>query len=157
VGAALAAHILGVPAIAVSLDAGPAGVVHWEAATWALAEVVRLWRADPEPTPMVFNVNVPNVPISRLEGALITSAANTSCLTRYRFGSDPHAENTLAVMRQEDGAGEPEPWTDAWAVELGYVAITPFRAIPDLLCVAPWTAPSEAVALPMLSVPEMVE
>ena len=157
VGAALTAHILGVPAIAISLDAGPAGVAHWEAATWALAEVVRLWQVNSEPTPMVFNVNVPNVPISHLEGTLITSSANTSCLTRYRFGSDPHAENTLAVMLVHDGEGEPETWTDAWAVELGYVAITPFRAIPDLLCVAPWGVPSEAVALPMLSVPEMAE
>ena len=155
VGAALTAHILGVPAIAISLDAGPAGVAHWEAATWALAEVVRLWQANSEPTPVVFNVNVPNLPISALEGTLITSSANVSCLTSYRFGPDPHVMNDLAVTQQDDNPHDPEPWTDAWAVELGYVAITPFRAIPDLLCVAPWTVPSEAFALPMPSVHEM--
>jgi 5'-nucleotidase len=154
VGAALTAHILGLPAIAISLDAGSAGVTHWDAAAWAIGEVVRLWQENPEPTPVVFNVNVPNLPVSALEGTLITSPANDSCLTKYRFSLDAHAENALAVSRQ-DVEYLPEPWTDAWAVELGYIAITPFRAVPDLLCVIPWAAPSEAVALPLLSVLEM--
>ena len=155
VGAALTAHLLGVPAIAISLDAGPAGIAHWNAAAWALDEVVRLWRENPEPAPVVFNVNVPNLPVANLEGTLITSPTNASCLTKYRFSPDPHNEKTLAVIHQAD-ASVPEPWTDAWAVELGYVAITPFRAVPDLLCVIPWVSSSEAVALPLLSEPEMV-
>ena len=98
-------------------------------------------RQNPEPTPVVFNVNVPNLPVSHLEGTLITSPANASCLTKYRFSPDPHAENTLSVIAHDDGKLAPEPWTDAWAVELGYVAITPFRAVPDLLCVIPWVCP----------------
>ena len=151
----MTAHLLGIPAIAISLDAGPAGVAHWDAARWALGEVVRPWQQNPEPTPVVFNVNVPNLPTSHLEGTLVTSPANTSCLTKYRFSPDPHAANTLNVIAHDDGKLAPEPWTDAWAVELGYIAITPFRAVPDLLCVIPWTAPSEAVALPMLPVLEM--
>lgn len=155
VGAALTAHLLGIPAIAVSLDIGPAGVAHWDTASWALSEVVRLWQANPEPTPVVFNVNVPNLPVSALEGTQITSPTNTSCLTRYRFTSDPHVENMLAVIRQDDEAHALEPWSDAWAVELGYVSITPFRAVPDLLCVIPWNAPSEAVAFPLPQEHEM--
>ena len=151
VGAALTAHILGVPAIAISLDAGPAGVAHWEAAAWALGEAIRLWQANPEPTPVVFNVNVPNLPVSALEGTLITSPVNDSCLTKYHFSPDPHVENTLAVIRQEGDKSTPDPWSDAWAVELGYVAITPFRAIPDLLCVILWSVPPAAVPLPMVS------
>ena len=155
VGAALTAHLLGVPAIAISLDAGPAGVAHWDAARWALGEVVCRWQHNPDPIPVVFNVNVPNLPVSHLEGTLITSSANASCLTKYCFSPDPHAANTLNVIANDDGKLAPEPWTDAWAVELGYIAITPFRAIPDLLCVIPWSAPSEAVALPMVSALEM--
>lgn len=164
VGAALTAHLLGVPAIAISLDVGLAGVAHWNSAAWALGEVVRLWQdnaapalaTSPEPTPVVFNVNVPNLPVSALEGTLITSPANESCLTKYRFTSHPHIENALAVIHHDDENDAPEPWSDAWAVELGYVSITPFRAVPDLLCVIPWTAPSEAFALPLLAAPEMV-
>ena len=155
VGAALTAHLLGIPAIAISLDAGPAGVAHWDAARWALGEVVRLWQRNPEPSPVVFNINVPNLPVSALEGTLITSPANVSCLTKYCFNPDPHTENALRVSRRDDEVSVPEPWSDAWAIELGYVAITPFRAIPDLLCVVPWGAPSGAVALPMLTALEM--
>ena len=102
VGAALTAHLLGFPAVAISLDAGPAGVAHWDAARWALGEVVCRWQQNPEPTPIVFNVNVPNLPVSALEGTLITSPANDSCLTKYRFSPDAHAENTLTVSRQDD-------------------------------------------------------
>jgi len=153
VGAALTAHLLGVPAIAISLDAGPAGVLHWDAAAWALDEVVRLWQTNPEPMPVVFNVNVPNLPVSRLAGTLITSPVADSCLTKYHFTPDPHAENVLAVIRRGEGDVAPEPWTDAWAIELGYVAITPLRLFPDLLCVVPWVAPTEAVALPMVTAP----
>ncbi len=154
VGAALTAHLMGVPAIAISLDVGPSGIAHWGTAAWALGETIRLWRANPEPTPVVFNVNVPNLPVPALEGMLITSPANESCLTKYRFEPDPHLENTLAVRRQADEEPAPEPWTDVWAVRRGYVAITPFRAIPDLLCVAPWGAPTEAIESPMLSASE---
>jgi 5'-nucleotidase len=157
VGAALTAHLLDVPAIAISLDVDRVGVAHWDTAAWALSEVIRLWQANPEPTPVVFNVNVPNLPVSALDGTLITSPANDSCLTKYRFAADPHIENTLAIIRQDGEGYAPEPWSDAWAVELGYVSITPFRAVPDLLCVIPWTAPSEAIALPLLSVAEMAE
>jgi 5'-nucleotidase len=155
VGAALTAHLLGVPAIGISLDAGSAGVVHWDAAAWSLGEVIRLWQENPDPVPVVFNVNVPNLSTSHLEGTLITSSANASCLTKYRFSPDPHRENAISVIALDNDESASEPWTDAWAVDLGYVAITPFRAFPDLLCAIPWTAPSEAVALPSLSALEM--
>jgi len=51
----------------------------------------------------------------------------------------------------------PEPWADIWLVGLIYVAITPFRAIPNLLCVEPRQVRCEAVTLPALSVPGMAE
>jgi len=165
VGAALTAHLLGVPAIAISLDADRAGVAHWEAATWALGEAVRLWRVNPPPAasagsesvPVMLNVNAPNLPVSRLMGTLITTPANASCLTRYRFSADPHAENTLVVSTDGEERPAPEPWTDAWAVELGYVSITPLRAFPDLLCVVPWDLSRASLTLPLLSAAEMTQ
>lgn len=149
VGAALTAHLLGVPAIAISLAAGPTGVAHWAAAARALRQVVEFWQANAESAPVVFNVNAPNLPSSQLLGTLITAPANTSCLTRYRFELDPHVEHTVAVLNRDVDAHAPEPGTDAWAVQLGYVAVTPFRAIPDLLHPTLWTIPSEVVAAPL--------
>lgn len=164
VGAALTAHLLGVPAIAISLDVGAAGVAHWETAAWSLVETVRLWQANasghdesgPDANPVVFNVNVPNLPVAALYGVLITSLAGFSCLTRYRFEPDPHHDDILAVNGEEDRQPKPETWSDAWALKLGYVSITPFRAVPDLLCMAPWNGPSEAIALPMPSAPDAI-
>jgi hypothetical protein len=58
-----------------------------------------------------------------------------------------------------DGAERPapEPWTDAWAVELGYVAITPLRAFPDRLDIVPWDILPAALALPLLSAATMTQ
>ncbi len=154
-GAALTAHLLGVPAVAISLDASPAGVAHWGAAAWALDKVVRLWQANPEPTPHVFNVNVPNLPASHLAGTLVTAPTNDSCLTKYRFMPDPHLENTIVATRDRHGSAEPAPWTDAWALQMGYIAITPLRVLPELLCMPPWGIPPEVVGLPTRLAPDL--
>lgn len=163
VGAALAAHLLGVPAIAMSLDAAPPGVAHWAAAAWVLGVVVRLWQtkaaavSDLDAERVVLNVNVPNLLRTNLKGVLITQPAHTSCLTRYRFSPDPHIENALRVTAHDDARLTPAPWTDAWAVQLGYVAITPFSAFSNLMPVVPWAAPYEAFELPMPAAPGTVE
>lgn len=156
VGAALTAHLLGIPAIAVSLDASSTGIAHWSAAAWALDEVLCLWQENRAYAPVVFNVNVPNLPLSRLAGTLITSPGQHSFLARYRFGFDPHAEQHLAVTRDNDSEPNEEPWTDAWAVGQGYVAITPLKAFPDLLCVAPWPTRAEADAGLTMKAPSLV-
>jgi broad specificity polyphosphatase/5'/3'-nucleotidase SurE len=138
-----------------SLAAGPAGVAHWAAAAWVLGVVVRQWQATAAPAhgtgdePVVLNVNVPNLSRSSLKGVLVTHPARVSCLTRYRFSPDPHVKHALSVIARDEPDPAVEPWTDSWAVALGYVAITPFGAFPDLLRVVPWAAPSEAVELPM--------
>jgi 5'-nucleotidase len=145
VGAALTAHLLEVPAIAVSLDAGAAGVAHWDAAAWALEQAVRLWQANPEAAPVVFNVNTPNAPTSHLAGVLVTTPANRSCLTKYRFVRDPHLEYAVNAVREEPAEAEQEPLTDAWALRMGYVSVTPLRVMPDVLSVASWGPSAEPI------------
>ncbi len=147
VGAALTAHLAGLPAIAISLDAGSTGVAHWATAARALGDAVRLWQANPKQAPVVLNVNVPNLPIPQLAGTMFASPVDDSCLSKYRLAHDAHDERTLAVTRLEETDAEPAPGTDAWAVKLGYVAVTPLRAFPDLLCVAPWSTPTGTLAL----------
>ncbi|MBO9370889.1 MAG: 5'/3'-nucleotidase SurE [Chloroflexi bacterium] len=143
VGAALTAHLLGVPAIAISLAVGPGEMAHWETAAWALGETVRLWQATASGAlsagsspPTLFNINVPNRPLSHLADILVTMPASTSCLTRYRFHVDPQAGD-IVVSPSQDDPPAPEPGTDAWAVEMGYVSITPLRAFPNILDVVP--------------------
>jgi len=158
VGAALTAHLLGVPAIAISLAVGPGEVAHWETATWALGEAVRLWRANafggssagPDPTPSLFNINVPNRPLSHLADILVTVPAMTSCLTRYRFHVDPQVGDIVVSPIRNDPPA-PEPGTDAWAVEMGSVSITPLWAFPDILDVVPGEFSPTYLRLPLPS------
>jgi 5'-nucleotidase len=158
VGAALTAHLLGMPAIAISLAVGPGETAHWETAAWALGQAVRLWRAaasgalsaGPDPTPSILNINVPNRPLSHLADILVTVPARTSCLTRYRFHVDPQAGD-IVISPNQDDLPAPEPGTDAWAVEKGVVSITPLRAFPDILDIAPGELSPAYLRLPLSS------
>jgi 5'-nucleotidase len=158
VGAALTAHLLGLPAIAISLAIGPDETAHWETAAWALGEAIRLQRASasgalgagPDLPPPLFNVNVPNRPLPRLAGTLVAVPASISCLTRYRFCVDPLAGD-IVVSPSQDNQPTPEPGTDAWAVERGYVAITALRAFPHILDVVPVGFYPLYFTLPVLS------
>ncbi len=154
VGAALTAHLLGLPAIAISLDAGPAWFAHWDTAAWALDQVMQIWLDSPTDT--ILNVNVPNVPTGSLAGTVVAQElSDLSCLTKYHFDPDPHLANTLTVTRNDADGAEPAPWTDVWALARGYVSITTLRAVPGLVRVAPRITPPETITLPRLSLPLM--
>ena len=157
VGAALTAHLLGVPAIAVSLAARPAGVQHWGAAEWAIRQVVQLWQADRDSAAPLFNVNVPNLPQPELDEVLVTSPGRTSFLSKYRFAPHSHEGSVLAVTTTESLDVRQQPWTDEWAVSLGYVSVTAFKAFADLLTVAPVTSPRALTELSLLSTLEGAE
>lgn len=139
VGAALTAQLLGVSAIAMSLDMHSGEDAHWESAEWALRETIEMWRAQRESRPIVFNVNAPNRPVETLGGVQLTSLSDHSFMHKYRFEHDADAGNTLKVIPTADPRGTvPQPYTDAWAVANGYVSITPLRPVPELLSVAHW-------------------
>lgn len=157
VGAALTAHLLGVPAIAVSLAAAPAGIQHWGAAASVIGEVMQLWQDDSVGSAPFFNVNVPNLAQPDLGETLITTPGRISCLSKYRFAPHSHEENVIAVMANETLSSKTEPWTDEWAIELGYVSVTPFNAFPGLLAAAPANSPRGKFELSLLSAPEMAE
>ena len=158
VGAALTAHLMGVPAIAISLAVGPGETAHWETAAWVLGQAVHLWQAPhsgalstgPDPTPVLLNVNVPNRPLSHLADILVTVPASTSCLTRYCFRAAPQAGD-IVVSPIQDNPPAPEPGTDAWAVEKGFVSITPLRAFPDIPDVVPGKFSPTYLKLPLPS------
>jgi hypothetical protein len=87
---------------------------------------------------------------SHLADILVTVPARTSCLTRYRFHVDPQAGDIVISPNQDDPPA-PEPGTDAWAIEMGYVAITPLRAFPDILDVVPGEFSPAYLRLPLPS------
>jgi 5'-nucleotidase len=137
VGAALTAHLRGVPALAASFGGGTAEEAHWETATWAVQEVVRNMLDATTLMPPLMNLNIPNLPLSAVAGVEMTNLSIRSLLERYEITLSE--SNTLQMQPLEDGAFQnAEPTSDVWAVERGHLSLTPLQLFPDILCFAPW-------------------
>jgi 5'-nucleotidase len=137
VGAALTAHLRGVPALAASFGGGTAQGAHWETATWAVQEVARNMMEATAMTPPLMNLNIPDLPLHEIPSIEITSLSTRTLLDRYEITlSEP---NLLRMRPLEESAPRSgEPASDIWAVERGYLSLTPLQLFPDILCVASW-------------------
>ncbi len=137
VGAALTAHLRGVPALAASFGDGISEGAHWETATWAVQEVVRNMLDATAMTPPLMNLNIPNLPLSQVAGVEMTNLSTRSLLERYEITlSEP---NMLRMQPIDDPMPlNAEPTSDVWAVERGHLSLTPLQLFPDILCFAPW-------------------
>jgi 5'-nucleotidase len=133
VSAAREACILGIPAVALSVDvahsksrSGKAFDVHYETAAKYCVQFLKRTRAKDFPLHTLFNINVPNVPFSRLKGEKLTRQG-----FRHYSGS---------VVKRIDHRGRPYYWvggqykgfhnekgTDCEAVDSGFVSITPLQ------------------------------
>jgi 5'-nucleotidase len=127
VAAATEGYLLGVPAMAISL-AGKHGkaVGHYDTASRIACQLVQQVQAKPFASPILLNVNVPDIPFEQIKGVAIT-----------RLGRRHKAE---PVVRQQNPRGETVYWvgpagaaadagegTDFHAVANGYVSITPLQ------------------------------
>jgi 5'-nucleotidase len=124
VAAAIEGRFLGLPAMAVSL-AGETPE-HFATAAAAACELLDRLKSKPLPPDTILNVNVPDVPPEALQGYRSTRLG-------FRHRAEP-------VIRSEDpkgqalywvgaaGAGQDAgPGTDFYAVEHGYVSVTPLQ------------------------------
>jgi 5'-nucleotidase len=126
VAAAIEGRFLGLPAIAVSLCMEPeSGRNFATGAEVARRLVAQLLRKPPEKA-LIFNVNVPDVPVAQLRGFRTTRLG-------FRHRSEP-------VIKARDPRGRPMYWvgpaggeqdagpgTDFHAVSEGYVSVTPLQ------------------------------
>ncbi len=123
VGAAREAALLGIPAIAASLaveetNYGPAGE-----AVRRLAEMVRASGLDPG---VLLNVNVPSGPAADFKGFQLTRQSASAGQERFEEQKSPGGRRVFwSVWKEPSGDRE---GTDVWAVEHGYVSVTPLRA-----------------------------
>jgi 5'-nucleotidase len=124
VAAAMEGHLLGIPAIAVSL-ASKEGASFPTAARVA-RELVERFVASPPPQPMLLNVNVPDVPYESLQGTEVTRLGK-----RHRAEGVVKAKNprnqTVYWIGSAGGAQDAGPGTDFHAVASNRVSITPLQ------------------------------
>ncbi len=127
VSAASEAAILGLRALAISLD------TYKEPDFSGAARFAgRLARQLPSlhlPPGVSLNVNVPAIPPGLIKGVMLTRQ-DTSCLAeRFERRVDPR-ENIYYWLAGINQRRDPEPGTDCWALQNGYISITPIH--PDL-------------------------
>lgn len=144
VAAATEGRFLGFPAVAISL-AGPRCVYYDTAAQVAKILVERL-REQPLTVDTILNVNVPDMPFSELKGIQITRLGTRHIAEPTIKSEDPRGRKIYWVGQPgpEQDAG---PGTDFYAVNSGFVSITPlqldlthYKMLDEL---ASWVTPLE--------------
>jgi 5'-nucleotidase len=124
VAAATEGFLLGIPSIAVSLAGSGEG--HFESASAVVVDLVRRFRARPIATPVLLNVNVPNVEPSRLRPLRVTRLGRRHKAEPVVKSATPRGEVVYWVgaagAAQDSGEG-----TDFHAVANGYVSVTPLQ------------------------------
>jgi 5'-nucleotidase len=131
IGAVVTAGVFGLSAIAVSQPvAGPGERQLWETAAEVVVSLVDDLVTAPVPrdSPRLLNVNVPNLAAGELRGREYTTLA-----PRLPYGLDAptlahKGDGIYAADFVRFAAFESPPGSDTYAVERGYVSITPLAS-----------------------------
>lgn len=125
VAAAKEGYLVNIPSIAVSMSQHKA--THFETAAKVTVELVQHYIKHPNKTPLLLNVNVPDIPYNQLQGKIIT-----------RLGKRHKAEAPIEAQTPRGDkiywigpAGKPKDssqGTDFHAIENNQVSITPLGA-----------------------------
>jgi len=124
VSAAAEGAILGIPSIAVSLD-GERKNNFTTAAEVTLKIIKKLEKIDIPPD-TVININVPDVPLSKIKGIRLTYQSRARYEEEYEERKDPRGGSYYwlkGVFRRVDG----EKGSDVETIKSGYVSVTPLH------------------------------
>lgn len=124
VAAATEGRFLGLPAIAISL-AGPR-CVHYETAAQVAKILVERVSLQPLTANSLLNVNVPDLPFAELKGIQVTRLGTRHIAEPTIKSQDPRGRKIYWIGQPgaEQDAG---PGTDFYAVNAGYVSVTPLQ------------------------------
>ena len=126
VGAARQAMMEGVPAVATSM-AGAGVPRDFAPATQQVVAIVRQVRDRGLPPQTFLNVNIPPMPAGGYKGLQVTAQAPVrGGVETFEETRRPGTDRTLYWSVYKEGASAPQG-TDIWAVNNGYVSITPMR------------------------------
>ena len=79
------------------------------------------------PSNVFLNVNLPNLPLSKMKGIKVTRLAGESHIDTVEEGHDGKRKYYWLVRRRVNNNAEEK--TDIWAIEQGYISITPLHAV----------------------------
>ena len=139
VGAALQGYLRGFPAIAISLVTMDSP--HVDNAAKLATLLAKKIDTNALPTNIFLNVNLPNLPLAKIDGIKITNLASRSHIDTVEEGHDGRREYYWLVRQKINR--DTDRKTDIWAIEQGSISITPLHttllnrpspAITDSLC-----------------------
>ncbi len=124
VAAATEGRFLGLPAIAISITSHTPK--HFDTATHVAQTLIKNIIQNPLPKDILLNVNVPDVPLSDLQGYQTTRLGQRHKAEPVIQSSDPRGRTIYWVgpPGSEQDAG---PETDFYAVKNNFVSITPLQ------------------------------
>ena len=124
VAAATEGRFLGLPSIAISL-AGPK-CQHYDTAAQIAKQLVLKLRKDPLPKDTILNVNIPDLPLNEVRGFQVTRLGTRHIAEPTVKAVDPRGRKIYWIGQPgpEEDAG---PGTDFYAVNMGYISITPLH------------------------------
>lgn len=129
--AAMEGLIFGYPAIAISLvNHSRDKIIHNETAAETLLGLLRWTKETPIPDGVMYNVNVPNVPMSELKGVEITRKGVRRYTDKIQVVKSPFREDTYWLGGHIDDDLVEE--TDVHAVARNFVSVTPIQM--DMTC-----------------------
>ncbi len=131
VGAALQGYLRRLPAMAISIAQKDSLYLDGAASVAALLASKIMAKALPEP--VFLNVNLPDLPLAGISGIRITAPASESHLDTVEEGNDGRRQYYWLVRRRILDRVHRE-MTDIWAVEQGYISITPLHIYGDHNC-----------------------
>jgi len=126
VAAALQGYLRGLSAIALSLSLAGSENGYLDAAAHVGSLLVKKIRSGHLLTPLLLNVNVPDRHLADIKGVMITRLAKESHIDTVEEGHDGK-HNYYWLKRKRTPDRVHPKMTDIWAVDHGYVSITPLH------------------------------
>lgn len=127
VSAALRGYLRGFPAFAISV-ASENNLCVDNAAKVAALLATKIG-ANPLPANILLNVNLPGLPLAEIRGVKVTRLANESHIETVEEVRDGMQEYYWLVHRRINR--DRDRTTDIWAIEQGYISITPLHTYQD--------------------------
>ncbi|GAB6140783.1 5'/3'-nucleotidase SurE [Methylosoma difficile] len=124
VAAASEGRFLGLPAIAISLAGN--NPVHFDTAAEVALTLLKRIISSPLPSDTILNVNVPDVPFAEIKGYQATRLGQRHKSEPVIKSTDPRGRSIYWVG-PPGGEQDAGPGTDFYAINAGYVSVTPLQ------------------------------
>jgi 5'-nucleotidase len=124
VAAAMEGRHLGLPAIAISMVGYP--IQHYKTGAIIARQLVMKLGTHSLPSQTILNVNVPDIPIEKIKGLYVTRLGTRHSAQPIVKDYNPRGQ-AIYWIGLPGHASDAGPGTDFWAVNEGYVSITPLH------------------------------